>query len=99
ETANSLARDLQRYLADEPVEACPPSTAYRLRKFVRRHKTAVAIAIGALIFILVATVGIAWQAVAARRAAQEALAAAAAEAVERRQAVAVAELLESVFEN
>src|SRR5438132_996878 len=39
ETANGFAEDLQRYLADEPVEACPPSAGYRLRKFVRRHKT------------------------------------------------------------
>ena len=31
-------RDIQRYLADEPVEARPPSAGYRLRKFVRRHK-------------------------------------------------------------
>src|SRR6516165_9497711 len=33
ETATGLARDVQRYLWDEPVEACPPSAAYRLRKF------------------------------------------------------------------
>src|SRR5262249_12010730 len=38
ETANALSRDLQRYLADELVEARPPSTGYRLKKFVRRHK-------------------------------------------------------------
>src|SRR5262249_48558046 len=38
ETANGLARDLQRYLADELVDARPPSTGYRLRKFLRRHK-------------------------------------------------------------
>src|SRR5438045_2018803 len=38
ETANGLAMDLQRYLADEPVVACPPSRAYRLRKFARRNK-------------------------------------------------------------
>src|SRR5262249_16828280 len=30
ETANGLARDLQRYLADEVVEARPPSAGYRL---------------------------------------------------------------------
>ena len=36
ETANGLARDIQRYLADEPVEACPPSAGYRLRKFARK---------------------------------------------------------------
>ncbi len=33
-----LAADLRRYLADEPVEATPPSAAYRMRKFVRRHR-------------------------------------------------------------
>src|SRR5262249_26321024 len=38
ETANGFALDLQRYLADEPVQAGPPSAAYRLRKFVRRNK-------------------------------------------------------------
>jgi serine/threonine protein kinase/tetratricopeptide (TPR) repeat protein len=38
ETANGFARDIERYLADEPVEAGPPSAAYRLRKFVRRNK-------------------------------------------------------------
>jgi formylglycine-generating enzyme required for sulfatase activity len=38
ETANGLARDIQRYLADEIVEARPPSAGYRLKKFVRRHK-------------------------------------------------------------
>jgi serine/threonine protein kinase len=30
-TANSLAADIERYLRDEPVEACPPSASYRLR--------------------------------------------------------------------
>ena len=38
ETANGLARDVQRYLDDEPVEACPPSAGYRLRKFARKHR-------------------------------------------------------------
>jgi serine/threonine protein kinase/WD40 repeat protein/tetratricopeptide (TPR) repeat protein len=42
ETANALALDLQRYLADEPVLACPPSTGYRLRKFARRNRRALA---------------------------------------------------------
>jgi WD40 repeat protein/serine/threonine protein kinase/tetratricopeptide (TPR) repeat protein len=38
ETANGLALDVQRYLADEPVLAGPPSTTYRLRKFARRNR-------------------------------------------------------------
>ena len=38
ETANGFAADVQRYLDDEPVQACPPSAWYRLRKFARRNK-------------------------------------------------------------
>jgi serine/threonine protein kinase/Flp pilus assembly protein TadD len=38
ETATGLARDVGRYLNDEPVQACPPSATYKLRKFARRHK-------------------------------------------------------------
>jgi hypothetical protein len=44
ETATGLERDIERYLHDEPVEACPPSTGYRLRKFVRRNKATLATA-------------------------------------------------------
>jgi hypothetical protein len=43
ETASSFAADLQRYLHDEPVQACPPSALYRFRKFARR--TAVVFAV------------------------------------------------------
>src|SRR5437588_3993799 len=42
ETANGFAMDVQRYLADETVLACPPSAGYRLRKFARRNRTALA---------------------------------------------------------
>src|SRR4029077_4265800 len=38
ETASAFAADVQRYLDDEPVQACPPSRWYRFRKFARRHK-------------------------------------------------------------
>jgi serine/threonine protein kinase/Flp pilus assembly protein TadD len=41
ETASAFAADVQRFLNDEPVLACPPSAGYRLHKFVRRHKTGV----------------------------------------------------------
>src|SRR5262249_37968736 len=41
ETASGLARDVERFLKHEPVLAGPPSTAYRLRKFVRRHRAQV----------------------------------------------------------
>ncbi|MBZ0212556.1 MAG: hypothetical protein K8H99_02045, partial [Nitrospirae bacterium] len=38
ETANALSADLQRFLDHKPLMAGPPSTGYRLRKFVRRHR-------------------------------------------------------------
>jgi serine/threonine protein kinase/tetratricopeptide (TPR) repeat protein len=53
DTPNGLANDLARYLADQPVEARPPSTAYRVRKFVRRNKVGVA-AIAAVCLALIA---------------------------------------------
>jgi tetratricopeptide (TPR) repeat protein len=44
ETAGAFAMDVQHYLADEPVQACPPSALYRFRKFARRNKAALAVA-------------------------------------------------------
>src|SRR5204863_8808671 len=43
ETANGLAHDIENYLHDDPVLACPPSAGYRFRKFARRNKGALAI--------------------------------------------------------
>jgi tetratricopeptide (TPR) repeat protein len=53
QTANGLSRDVQRYLANEPVEARPPSAGYRLRKFVARHKGTVAAAFVVLLALVV----------------------------------------------
>ena len=44
ETANGFALDVERYLADEPVQACPPSAWYRLRKLARRNRAVLATA-------------------------------------------------------
>jgi WD40 repeat protein/serine/threonine protein kinase len=54
ETANGLAHDIERYLADEPVEACPPSSTYRLRKFAGKYKKALATA---AVFVVLLAVG------------------------------------------
>ncbi len=58
ETATALAQDVERYLQDEPVEACPPSKLYRLRKFTRRNRT-VAMATAAVSLALLLGAGIA----------------------------------------
>jgi hypothetical protein len=140
ETANGLALDVQRYLADEPVLAGPPTAAYRLRKFLRRHQAPV-LAAAVVVLALVAgvigtTIGLlranhaedearanAWTAEQARRheaqerqraeqaraneekerrhaqhaAAEESKAKEVADA-RRRQAEAVANLLQSLFQ-
>ncbi len=52
ETANGFAKDIQRYLDGDPVEACPPSASYKLKKFARKHCAALTTA-GAFAFLLV----------------------------------------------
>ena len=56
ETVKDLAQDIGRYLADEPIEARPPSKLYRARKFVRRNRTALVIAACAVL-ALAAVIG------------------------------------------
>jgi hypothetical protein len=61
ETANVLAVELQRHLDNEPVDAGPPSTAYRLHKFVRRNRLIVA-ATAAVVLVLILGIGVSgWQ--------------------------------------
>ena len=60
ETANELARDVDRYLNDLPVAACPPSTWYRFRKFTRRHKAGLRITAAAALVLLLAGTGVSW---------------------------------------
>jgi tetratricopeptide (TPR) repeat protein/serine/threonine protein kinase len=60
ETANGFAMDVQRYLADEPVQACPPSAWYRFRKFARRNKARLTVAGLILFFVVVVGSGGGW---------------------------------------
>ncbi len=55
DTANGLALDIQRYLDNEPVQACPPTVRYRLSKFVNKHR-ATTFAASLVLFILLAGV-------------------------------------------
>src|SRR5262249_57042063 len=54
ESASAFAADVLRYLADEPVQACPPSAWYRFRKFARRKKGVLATASALSVALLVA---------------------------------------------
>jgi|GEM_PF-6310150 len=60
ETAIGLAKDVERYLNEEPVEASPPSRFYRIKKFVQKHRFGVAAAMAVLTAILVGSAGAGW---------------------------------------
>ena len=66
-SASDLAADLRRHLDDQPVLASPPSTVYRVQKFVRRNRLAVT-ASATLVVLLMAFATT--MAVQARRIAQ-----------------------------
>ena len=68
ETADSLSRDIRRYLADDPVQACPPSTWYRLSKLGRRHSVALTTTALISAVLVLGTLVSLWQAVRAREA-------------------------------
>jgi serine/threonine protein kinase len=62
ETANALARDIERYLNEEPVEASPPSAGYRLRKFARKNRKLLAVAAGFTLLLVAGTIVSTWEA-------------------------------------
>src|SRR5438876_377719 len=65
ETANDFAADVQRYLNDDPVQACPPSASYRFRKFARRNKGALVATMLVAIALVAGTIVSTWQAIRA----------------------------------
>ena len=60
DTANGLAEDIERHLNDEPVSASPPSTGYRLRKFVKRNRGQVAAGTAIVALLVVGIIGTSW---------------------------------------
>jgi serine/threonine protein kinase/tetratricopeptide (TPR) repeat protein len=68
ESASAFAADVLRYLADQPVLACPPSVWYRLRKFTWRNKAALAAGALVLLALVLGTIISSWQAIQATRA-------------------------------
>ncbi len=60
ETANRFAADIERHLRDEPVEAGPPSAAYRFRKFARRNKPGLTMGAIVALAVLVGVASMGW---------------------------------------
>jgi WD40 repeat protein/serine/threonine protein kinase len=65
ESASGLARDIQRHLADEPVEACPPGAGYRLRKLAHKYRTPLRVAGAFMLLLVLGAIASTWQAVRA----------------------------------
>ncbi len=73
-TASAFADDLSHYLNHEPVSARADLVSYRMAKFVRRHRLSVGAACVTLLALVAGVTGTAWQAVAASRARDAAVA-------------------------
>ncbi|MCO6042444.1 protein kinase [Aeoliella sp. ICT_H6.2] len=63
ETANGLRMDIQRHLDGDPVIAAPPSTSYRLKKMVKRHRLSFGIAALIASFLVLGFLGAAFAAI------------------------------------
>jgi WD40 repeat protein len=88
ESASALARDLQHYLDNQPVTAAAPAAMYRFRKFVRRHRVALATATSMVALLVAGVVASTWQwrrAVVAQRGEAQQRRVAETNAVERRE--------------
>lgn len=73
ETADAFAEDIERYLANEPVQAAAPSVLYRFSKSARRNKAALGTAALIAVVLVIATVVSISMAVRAIKAEQIAL--------------------------
>ncbi|HVV00082.1 MAG TPA: serine/threonine-protein kinase [Verrucomicrobiae bacterium] len=88
ETANGLALDIKRHLANEPVAARPPSAAYKFQKAFRRNKVAFTAGFAVAAALLLGLIATTLQSVRATRAKKEALEAQAREVGQRNKAEA-----------
>lgn len=68
QSASDLAKDIQRYISNEPIEASPPSVAYRAKKYLQRNKLAIGSVAMITCALLLGLAGTTWQAREARKA-------------------------------
>ncbi len=85
-TAKDFGDDVRNYLAGRPLVAAPPSTMYRVRKYVKRHRGGVTAAAVIVAVVLAGMAATGWQAVRATRAEQLADARATEENRQRQEA-------------
>jgi serine/threonine protein kinase len=85
-SAQALADDIRRYLKGRPLEAAPESRLYLMRKFLLRHRGALAAAAVVFLALVLGIIGTSWALATASRRAEEEIQA-------RRRAEAVVELV------
>ena len=68
ESASDFAADIERYLTNEPVRACPQSTVYLIGKFAKRHRLLLTAAAACLVLFVVGMAATSWQMVRAMQA-------------------------------
>ena len=90
ETVSALVNEIHRYLDGRPVEACPPSATYRLRKFAYRHRTWVTVA-AAFLFLIVGSSVVSWILLVQAKHARDLAVAAQAESLQERDRAVDAE--------
>lgn len=95
ESASGLARDVQRYLHDEPVDACPPSLFYQLQKIACKNRVVLTTASSFAALLLMGAIVSTWLAIWAMQAQQTAETALANERIAREEAVAAKDKAES----
>jgi serine/threonine protein kinase/WD40 repeat protein len=71
ESPSALAADVERHLTNQPVEASPPSATYRLQKYIRRNRAALAAAAAILVALVGGIIVSGWQAYRATQAEKE----------------------------
>ena len=86
ETADNFAQNLQRHLDCEPVQARPPTTGYRFRRFARRNKFAFAAGTGIAAALVAGLAVSTWMFYKEKHARERAVAAEAAQSSERLKA-------------
>jgi eukaryotic-like serine/threonine-protein kinase len=59
---SEMAADIERYLHHQPIVARPPSTAYKAKKFVRRHRIGVGVATSIAVLLVAFSITTALQA-------------------------------------
>ena len=68
QSAREMADDIECFLRDAPVRACPPSSVYQLKKFIRRHQVALTTTGLVATALVVGSIFSLWQANQARQA-------------------------------